>query len=43
MLPTSCSSSQSVSKKVYKRAVGDLYRRRLITIHDDGIHLIVSD
>ena len=33
----------TVSKKVYKRAVGDLYRRRLITIHDDGIHLIVSD
>ena len=33
----------TVSKKTYKRAVGDLYRRRLITIHDDGIHLIVSD
>ena len=28
-----------VSKKVYKKAVGDLYRRRLITIEDDGIHL----
>jgi predicted RNA-binding protein (virulence factor B family) len=32
-----------VSKKVYKRAIGDLYRRRLITIHDDGIRLVVTD
>lgn len=29
-----------ISKKVYKKAVGDLYRRRLITISDDGIKLI---
>ena len=28
-----------VSKKAYKRAIGDLYKRRLITIGDDGIHL----
>ena len=28
-----------VSKKAYKRAVGDLYRRRLIVIDDRGIHL----
>lgn len=28
-----------VSKKVYKKAVGDLYRRRLITISDGGIDL----
>lgn len=28
-----------VSKKVYKRAVGDLYKRRLITIDEDGIKL----
>ena len=28
-----------VSKKAYKQAVGDLYRRRLITIADDGIRL----
>lgn len=28
-----------VSKKAYKRAVGDLYRRRLILIDDKGIHL----
>lgn len=28
-----------VSKKTYKKAVGDLYRRRLITIGDDGITL----
>jgi hypothetical protein len=29
-----------ISKKVYKKAVGDLYRRRLITLDDDGITLI---
>lgn len=29
-----------VSKKAYKKAVGDLYRRRLITINDDGIALV---
>lgn len=29
-----------VSKKTYKRAVGDLYKRRLITIDDDGIRLV---
>ena len=29
----------NVSKKVYKKAVGDLYKRRLITISDDGIRL----
>ena len=29
-----------VSKKAFKQAIGDLYRRRLITIADDGIHLI---
>jgi len=29
-----------VSKKTYKRAIGDLYKRRLITIADDGIHLV---
>ena len=29
-----------VSKKAYKQAVGDLYRRRLITIADDGIRLV---
>ena len=28
-----------VSKKVFKKAVGDLYRRRLITISEDGIRL----
>ena len=26
-----------VSKKIYEKAVGDLYRRRLITISDEGI------
>ena len=29
-----------VSKKVYKRTVGGLYKRRLITIGDDGIRLV---
>ena len=29
-----------VSKKAYKKAIGDLYRRRLITINDEGIKLI---
>jgi len=28
-----------VSKKTFKKAVGDLYRKRLITISDDGIDL----
>ncbi len=28
-----------VSKKVFKKAAGDLYRRRLITIDTDGLHL----
>ena len=31
-----------VSKKVYKKAIGDLYRRRLITIAEDGIRLTTS-
>lgn len=29
-----------VSKKAYKKAVGDLYRRRLITLTDEGIQLV---
>jgi predicted RNA-binding protein (virulence factor B family) len=29
-----------VSKKAYKKAIGDLYRRRLITISDEGIKLV---
>lgn len=28
-----------VSKKVFKKAVGDLYKRHLITIEPDGLHL----
>ncbi len=28
-----------VSKKVYKKAIGDLYKRRLIVIENDGIYL----
>lgn len=30
----------NVSKKVFKKAVGDLYRQRLITISDDGLRLV---
>ncbi|MGI6232128.1 MAG: S1 RNA-binding domain-containing protein [Prevotella sp.] len=29
-----------VSKKVFKRAVGDLYKRRLVTIEDKGVKLV---
>ena len=32
-----------VSKKTFKRAVGDLYRRRIITIEPDGIRLLQQD
>lgn len=32
-----------VSKKVFKRAVGDLYRQRIITIADDGLRLVTED
>lgn len=32
-----------VSKKVFKQAVGDLYRQRAITIEDDGLHLTSID
>ena len=31
-----------VSKKVYKKAIGDLYRRRLITLEDAGIRLVAA-
>ncbi len=29
-----------VSKKIYKKAIGDLYRRRLITVSDESIDLV---
>ena len=29
-----------VSKKVFKQAIGDLYKRQIITISDDGLHLV---
>lgn len=31
-----------VSKKIYKKAIGDLYKRHLILIQEDGIHLLSS-
>lgn len=33
-------STFGVSKKVFKKAVGDLYKKRLITISPDGIQLV---
>lgn len=32
-----------VSKKVYKQAIGDLYRQRIIAISPDGIRLVMED
>ena len=32
-----------VSKKVFKRAVGDLYKRHLIAITDEGLTLVGED
>ena len=32
-----------VSKKVFKRAVGDLYKKRLITLSDNGLTLVASE
>ena len=32
-----------VSKKTYKKGVGDLYKRRLIIIEEDGIRLLGKD
>lgn len=32
-------STFQVSKKTFKKAVGDLYKRHLITIEEDGLHL----
>ena len=29
-----------VSKKVFKQAIGDLYKRQIITISDNGLHLV---
>ena len=29
-----------VSKKVFKKAIGDLYKKHLITIEADGLHLV---
>lgn len=35
-------STFGVSKKVFKQAIGDLYKRNLITIHPNGIELTVK-
>ena len=31
-----------MSKKVYKKAIDDLYRRRLIVMEDGGIRLVAQ-
>lgn len=33
-------STFGVSKKTFKKAIGDLYKKRLISLSEDGIHLI---
>ena len=33
-------SIYGISKKMYKKAVGDLYKKRLISIEEEGIRLI---
>ena len=37
--PEDIKQTFQVSKKVFKRAVGDLYKKRLITLADDGLTL----
>jgi predicted RNA-binding protein (virulence factor B family) len=32
-----------MSKKTFKKAIGSLYKQKLIEIKEDGIHLIVED
>ena len=38
--PEDIEAQFGVSKRIYKQAVGDLYKRRLITITDTGIELV---
>ncbi len=38
--PDDIKQTFQVSKKVFKRAVGDLYKKRLITLDDDGLTLV---
>ncbi len=38
--PEAVKAAFACSKKDFKKALGNLYRRRLITIHDDGIVLV---
>lgn len=38
--PSEIYSTFSVSKKVFKKAVGELYKKHLIKIYDDGIEVI---
>lgn len=38
--PEDIRTTFGVSKKVFKQAIGSLYRERLITIESDGVHLV---
>ncbi|MDE6581968.1 MAG: GntR family transcriptional regulator [Duncaniella sp.] len=40
--PEAIKAAFACSKKDFKKAIGSLYRRRLITIHDDGIKLVTE-
>ncbi len=38
--PEDVHSVFGVSKKTYKKAIGALYRKRLVTLEEDGIRLV---
>ncbi len=41
--PETIKSQLGISKKVFKKALGQLYRQRIVEIKDDGIHLTAGD
>jgi predicted RNA-binding protein (virulence factor B family) len=41
--PEVIKSQLGISKKVFKKALGQLYRQRIVQIKDDGIHLTAGD
>lgn len=41
--PQDITDTFAMSKKTFKKAIGGLYRERLITIEPDGIHLVKSE
>ena len=40
MLSISSDGLFGISKKTFKKAVGDLYKKRLITVDEDGLTLV---